>query len=287
MASHRHLHPVEGALSTGFVRFAPPPALAPWLQCTWVFHGHARGDLSLSLCADAGLGLVINLGDPVWLEGAIAPRGIWSDGTSGSAVGLRVSGRVELLGVRFLPGGAQPILGLPAHPLAHGPLDLIAPLGARALWDRLSTLEDRMARVLALEAWLCARRSTPETIAPLHASLRILRRDPGVGIAALADEIGLGRRALERLFRRQVGLSPRVVGRVFRVRQVRARLVLDPLLVLGDLAYEHGFSDQAHLSREFKTMVGATPSAYAARRRRGGSDPAAELRTEGCRIRSS
>ena len=66
-----------------------------------------------------------------------------------------------------------------------------------------------------------------------------------------------------------VGLSPKRFARVLRVKAVTERLARmggiprDRVGSMARLAFETGFSDQAHLVRELRAIAGLTPSTYA------------------------
>lgn len=82
--------------------------------------------------------------------------------------------------------------------------------------------------------------------------------------AALARVAGRSVRAFERLFRRQMGMSPQHF-----LRRLRVRLACQPLVAsekpLAAIAAAHGFYDQSHFVREFRREVGLTPGAYRTR----------------------
>jgi AraC-like DNA-binding protein len=54
-----------------------------------------------------------------------------------------------------------------------------------------------------------------------------------------------------------------------RFEQVRNQLWLNPNSNLAGLAQELGYTDQSHLSREFKRYCGTTPAAFARKARNG------------------
>lgn len=79
-------------------------------------------------------------------------------------------------------------------------------------------------------------------------------------IAALA---ATSSRTLERRFRRCVGKSPKwVMIRRYRLIDAAERLRSEENLSVIDLAQELGYFDQAHFVRDFKALVGDTPSSY-------------------------
>ncbi|WP_224244000.1 AraC family transcriptional regulator [Hyalangium gracile] len=133
-----------------------------------------------------------------------------------------------------------------------------------------STLE-RQSRLLAALSLLLARHSAPHVEVSHsggeHEAVRqardYLEAYPGenVTLEQLAGLSGLSVFHFVRVFRREVGLPPHAYQIELRVR--RARTLLRQGLPPGDVAAALGFSDQSHLTREFKRRVGLTPGRYA------------------------
>ncbi|MDI5986573.1 helix-turn-helix transcriptional regulator [Halomonas sp. M4R5S39] len=85
---------------------------------------------------------------------------------------------------------------------------------------------------------------------------------PGT-IAALADELPIGQRRLERLFKHHVGLSPKRYARLLRIARSRELIKRGGAAVsLTDTAHEAGYFDQAHFIHDFKAVTGVTPGGY-------------------------
>jgi AraC-like DNA-binding protein len=72
-------------------------------------------------------------------------------------------------------------------------------------------------------------------------------------------------RTLERKFKQSSGYSVKDVSGLMRFEQVRNQLWLYPDSNIAGLAFELGYADQSHLSREFKRYSGTTPAAFARR----------------------
>lgn len=87
-------------------------------------------------------------------------------------------------------------------------------------------------------------------------------------VADLAAHAGLSERALQRLVRRRVGLSPKWLIRRRRLHAAAGRLQAgDGTGDLAELAAELGYADQAHFTRDFRTVTGWTPGEFARRYR--------------------
>ena len=84
----------------------------------------------------------------------------------------------------------------------------------------------------------------------------------------VVDRCGVEKRALQRLFARYVGVSPKWVIQRYRLHEVSAHLAADPSTKQSALALGLGYADQAHFVRDFRASVGTSPGAYARRVRR-------------------
>jgi len=100
---------------------------------------------------------------------------------------------------------------------------------------------------------------------PRHVLRRVIERmhhfDSDLSLQALADESGYSRVHFVRMFRAATGHSPHNYLLNLKVERVR-ELLKNPTKSLIDIALDCGFSSHSHMSRLFRKMVGATPSAY-------------------------
>ncbi len=85
----------------------------------------------------------------------------------------------------------------------------------------------------------------------------------------VCERFDLGERALQRLTRRRVGLSPKWLIQRRRLHEAAGTMAgagADPLDLAG-LAADLGYSDQAHFTRDFRAVTGMTPGRFAAQPR--------------------
>ena len=77
----------------------------------------------------------------------------------------------------------------------------------------------------------------------------------------IARELGISSRQLHRRFLAAVGVPPKRFFRVLRFARVWQLASMQPRETWASLAAEHGYADQAHLTREFRPF-GAEPPTH-------------------------
>jgi AraC-like DNA-binding protein len=83
-------------------------------------------------------------------------------------------------------------------------------------------------------------------------------------MADLAAQRHLSSSQLERQFKHYTAISPKAYARIVRFGSLQAALLVNPFIRLAELAEVYGYSDQAHLIREFKSFAHCTPCDFAA-----------------------
>jgi len=118
-----------------------------------------------------------------------------------------------------------------------------------------------------LVAELLARDDPPERTSgfPLQKFLDLLEEHPASNLLQLSEYIGRHPTHLARAFRQATGLSIGAYRRRSRVRSLCVDLRTEDA-TLCELAVRHGYSDQAHMTREFKSLTGHSPGAWRTRR---------------------
>jgi AraC-like DNA-binding protein len=171
--------------------------------------------------------------------------------------------------VNLTPLGAARLLGVSMDELTGWvvPLDdLIGPDGRR-LAEMLAEAPGWAARFALLDRVLASRLSDAPVPPPVVARAvgRLSETHGALRIGSLAAELQCSRKHLFSLFRRHVGLPPKVLARILRFQRVLGALEHGDER-WGDIAYECGFADQSHLNREFAALAGTTPTAFAGSR---------------------
>ncbi|GGC90693.1 AraC family transcriptional regulator [Tersicoccus solisilvae] len=122
----------------------------------------------------------------------------------------------------------------------------------------------RERAVAVFTAWLMERIPAPTAAGrTANALADLIETDPTVRrIEDAADRLGVSSRTLQRLAATHVGLSPAAMIRRRRLQEAAQRLRDDPSVSLAELAADLGYADHAHLTNEFRRVLGLTPSGY-------------------------
>jgi AraC-like DNA-binding protein len=178
-------------------------------------------------------------------------------------------GRDKAIGVAFRAGGFRPFLGPDERVAALA--NKVVPAGElwgiddAAVGRRTLGHADDADMVAAVEDVLESRSPTADPVVDEVAALvdliestRSLRK-----VEELAAEAGIGVRSLQRLFREYVGAPPKWVIQRRRLLDAAEATHAGEPVAWAELAADLGYSDQAHLVRDFAAIVGTPPAAYA------------------------
>lgn len=168
--------------------------------------------------------------------------------------------------VNLKPHAAFRMLGCPMHEMANAHIRLDALLKGSTVRELEGRIAD--APTIADAARIVGdfiSRLSERSAAAIHPVVigvveTVLAERGAVRIETLAARGGLTRRQLERLFRLQVGMSPKRFASLVRFDWAVRRLSSHPRAI--DLAYHAGFADQAHFIRTFSRHAGVTPGRF-------------------------
>jgi AraC-like DNA-binding protein len=231
-------------LPAGYRELPPPAGLRHALACLWVRVVPPEGG-AVRVLPDACSDLIWRAGQGAFVAGP--DTAAWLSGAPAGAV---------LVGARFLPGAGGPAFGQPLSELRDARVDLreLSP-GLDDLLDPALSPREALRRVAAGAAQLASYRPPDRAV---RRAADLLAR-PRMRVETLADELGLSERQLRRRFHASVGYGPKTLARVLRFRRFLRQAGAGADLAL--LAFDAGYADQAHLTRECVRLAGLTPAA--------------------------
>jgi len=247
--------PNSAAQVTGMVRIAPDPAIADLVEQHWIVTWDRRGAAPArrEVLPDPSVNL------------AIEPGGRRLYGV-GSGHGVRLlEDRGMVIGTKFRPGGFSGFTPGPVSDLSGRVLSL--PEAFATAGDdfdaALAAAPDIPAAIAVVTDFLRLRRppSDPRRELTMEIVEAMRGAGPDASVDGIARDFAVSPRTLQRLFTRHVGATPKDVLQRFR-RQRAVDLLGEPgAPSLARIAAELGYSDQSHLTRDFRATLGRSPSA--------------------------
>ncbi|WP_462266875.1 helix-turn-helix domain-containing protein [Mucilaginibacter sp.] len=184
-------------------------------------------------------------------------------GLLGKPVVLQAKNRLEVIGIRCYPWTVFDLLGLPAdkggvhmfdHPVAR----------LQAILNKWVTAGNIGKALDEVKQYFLKMHSHIAADSMLYKAGTAMRQANGtLPVSQVAAAAHATVRTLERNFKQAAGHTVKDVSGIMRFEQVRNHLWLYPDAGLAGLAQELGYTDQAHLSKEFKRYSGTTPAAFA------------------------
>lgn len=245
----------------------PVPAdLSGVLHCVWTLNGTQEGSLERAepILPDGCPELILNRGLPFeeWNGSTFQPQPMrFLYGQLTRALELRPSAGCDIIGVRLQPHGAYALFG-PQAVVADDRVELAALASSldAAFVSVLAkpSLSERLDAVFTLLRGI-ARHAVERPVLDLLHGIRA-GADPSLG--HLKASASLSPRQLERRFLAVVGLRPKALVRIVRLRRLIELVRAGDTATFTRLAHEAGYYDQAHFNRDLKAFTGLPPRAY-------------------------
>ncbi|HEY2527225.1 MAG TPA: helix-turn-helix domain-containing protein [Xanthobacteraceae bacterium] len=251
------------------IRYHPAPPLDRYIECFWWSHRDEPQHHSEHMLPSGGAQLLFALHEtpilcrPSTSGNSIAWSGSIVHGPQSSYYLAGPKPKGSAVGVSFRPGAAGAVLGASMKELADRHVALDAIWGTRGvdLHRRLMSAGAPKEIFRILEQSLSARIHRPLLIHPAVAQA-VASRPALVRVADLHRASGYSPRHFIALFRSAVGLNPKHYCRIRRFNSAVRRMAAGDEQGFGDIAAAAGYSDQAHLIREFREFAGVTPTKY-------------------------
>ena len=237
-------------MSPAYAEWAPQLVTSGFVQCVWR-HANVATDGTSRVVPDGCMDVITD-GTEVWVAGP----------DTGPQLAPLSPGHA-LVGVRFPPGVAPAVLGVPASALRDQrvPLPAIGEIGLPELAERLVShpVEKRTTAIeTAVVGQLRRVQAEPDPVA--QAVVHRFVTDGSAPTRALADTIGISERQLHRRCVAAFGYGPSTLRRILRFQALLAAGRSHPEWDLGRLSFAVGYSDQAHMSHEVRRLSGLTPT---------------------------
>lgn len=253
-------------------RVRPSPPLAPFIQAYEERVSRVPEELIVRpLPARTDQFIEFFLGDLYRIR---RPDGVISKTPRIVAVGMQtrrgvdilMSGNLHMFAIKFTPTGFHALFDTPQRLLTDfaAPAEDVASRDLPELADALAESANMGRRVELAETWLMGRVKRQDLAPdPIVWAARVMAQRHGqIRIDDLVRHTSLGFRQFERRFHTQVGTGPKRYARILRFQQALALRENCRQLTWTEIAHAAGFSDQAHMTHEFRSLSGEGPKSW-------------------------
>lgn len=204
----------------------------------------------------------------VTIEEGDVPAPFVVTGVHGRAWRRTIGGTGRVFAIRLRPAGLAVLSDLTPAQLADATVPLTSELdpGLYALVKRIAagadpleraqTADDAIRRAVARRAPSSTGLLTNDVLDELRK--RIYRRTG----ATLSEQFARSARTIQRACLETLGHGPKWLSRRIRLQEVALALATRPTEELAVVAADLGYTDQSHLTQDFRTATGITPDAY-------------------------
>jgi AraC-like DNA-binding protein len=249
--------PAAGLSRFSLDRFAPSAEVARFVDRYWVVTWDLTGQPPFT--QDVYAHPVVNV---IFADGTVTVHGVTT------RIGSRVlEGAGRVLGIMFRPAGFRPFVSRPLTGITDQTVpagDIFGPEIAE-LRDDVASAPDGAAMAKLADEFLAERCPPARQACEVTSELaeRVAADPTFLRVDRLAAESGSSVRQLQRRFADHVGVTPKAVVRRYRIYEAAERARQGADLDWAALAAELGYSDQAHLIRDFSSALGSPPDRYA------------------------
>nr|WP_068892834.1 helix-turn-helix domain-containing protein [Pedobacter panaciterrae] len=247
--------------------FEPPEELKDSIKCFW-YNRRESGEqeTSFEVQPDGYAEIIFHFRGPL----RTSHNGVLQTLPSPFMIGLLnqpvlfyTKNYLEIIGIRCFPWTVFDLLELPSgkdnvHIFEH-PIAQLQYILNKCIHN--NRIDEALAHIK--QYFLNARSGVAIDSLLFKAGVAMRKANGSIPVSQVAAAAHATVRTLERKFKRSSGYTVKDVSALMRFEQVRNHLWLYPESNLAGLAHELGYTDQAHLSREFKRFSGTSPAAFA------------------------
>lgn len=252
--------------------YQPHPDLESIISCYWTLEVPAAKDVQRQrIVPDGTIEMAFILGDDIKRytseeEFIIQPRSM----VLGQIIDpfyIEPTGTVNTFAIRFYPYGFANFVSVSLKDLAktETPIEMLfGEETAKKLEQDIIQARDAQQRIEIIETFL-QNKLNEKTIVSNIASTTVDALLSTKGSASINDilEGNLSkRRQLERMFVKQVGISPKQLGKLIRLQSALKMLLNQEDESLTNIAYNNEYYDQAHFTKDFKEFTGVSPKEF-------------------------
>ncbi|XDD47829.1 DUF6597 domain-containing transcriptional factor [Leptospira sp. WS39.C2] len=180
---------------------------------------------------------------------------------------IEPTGIVDSFAVRFYPYGFSMIHSVPMEQLANTETDISILFGNKVgekLYLELSNANDTKERIRIIELFLFSQlKNESNQKRVVEKTWETLFKEKGSkSVLSIWNHDPKKIREMERKFLKQVGISPKQLGKMIRLQTAIELMLSGEEKSLTQIAYESDYYDQSHFIKDFQKFTGESPKQF-------------------------
>jgi AraC-like DNA-binding protein len=244
-----------------YSEYAPDARLAPWVKNYWIANDFTDNGKISKLYPDGCMNVMFTYNNR---KGTVCSNIF---GTITAYMEFDGSDPfVQMFGICFKPAGIAAFTRIPIQEFTNREfeLSLVETLFSPAFVEELAEKHTAEQLVLHTNSFLF------NTLQHLHKidkriihAVNLLRHTKGqLALDRLASDVCLCQRHFERMFKSTIGITPKMLAKIFRFEYASEYIQKNPRKDLLIIAIECGYYDCSHLTKDFKLMSGDAPTEF-------------------------
>ena len=237
-----------------------------WMDALWYASAEAIHLSSLSI-PFLNHELIINFGDEFQINGYSGIEQVIFSDIKTRAIQTIVRGRYETLGILFSPIGVYTNYGVSLKEFNEiTSIDDVFFNKKEEFFQILTATQDKKHKIEEVIRFFQRNAKKKKCPAIVLQFMHKLTSSYPIQIKQMAQEIGFSHKHLRATFQDVVGVSPKKYLQILQINHTLRDFAHSPQINLTEIALNHGFYDQSHFIRVFKSFAGMTPSAFRKKR---------------------
>ncbi len=255
--------------------FFPGFPLNQFIQSFLYYKGYSPDHSIDRFLPDGNVNVVIDLTerpkfiyDNDTLKEIQACRRVWFSGMRNSFITIPSGKDSEMFIINFHKGMAYPFVEMPMDQMTDVVVD-----GQLVMTDEILTIRDKLleshspSEMFSKAQWhlnAVYRNRLARNPCVEFAIQSILDQPNHLSMSALASKVGYSQKHFIKLFKEQVGVTPKSFLRIIRFQSSVSQIEKTGAMNWSAVAHDCGYYDQAHFISDFKQFSGFTPLQYMA-----------------------
>lgn len=251
-----------------YKKIAPPFDLQNYVRYFWTLENkNTLAPKTFRIIADGCPGLLLNQSDKglIYQNNVKLLPSVFLYGQATRHEELNLTGESSIIGACFYPNALKLVFGLDANELTDSCIDLDFAGDKKDfhLLEMISEAASLSEKIKIIADYLSAqirKNNHLEDRIIQYSIMQIIESNGNLSLAELRRNLGLSERSLERKFRQNVGIPPKLFSRIWRFQSSLEQVRKNNSIKLSDIAYDNEYADQSHFIRAFREFAGFSPN---------------------------